>query len=838
MKGYRIGFSCLFFAWMLSAVAQVKVVEKPHFLGSNTSLEIRRVTLYEDSTVLEADFYARALGDEIRVDSSAVLVSAGKRYALKGTQGISTDRVRKISGGAKVSMTLTFFPLPVTTETFDFLEEVAGGWKVMQVYLDGQKPEMKLPEHLVTHQLDYERPLPEAVPCFGKFRITVRFLGEYSPGSIRYQLKEWGAWFLPYPVEAKDGVCVINDYLTHPGLKTIFIGKHQFSIFVVPGSDVTMTVDYHALQMADTHLFADEYKEVQKVWFEGDYDGLNTILADDRYQLDVTEGLENIGTMSVEELKRKSLAYYESMRQKIADDVSLSIPVKQLLQLELKAKTFSNVSSAKYIIAYSPRGEGQKRGDLTEGEHFRDEILAMDSIRSAGMMMTTGYEVILEQLEKVGLVREEYAWCKDLRNRDLKQISDRLGRMMPLPDSLLAQVDELHTPAIREYIYAKHRDYTTALATDTIGQGYTVCQLDTALRGEAILQAIATKHKERIVLIDFWATWCGPCRRAMKMMEPMKDSLKAEPIDYVFLTDESSPKVLWKKMIADVHGEHYYLSDEQHRSLMQLYGFEGIPAYLILGKNGEVVYQHLGFPGMEEMMRQLREVLHADRIKPKYLIDGLFFSELPSDLDRRSYNMAILRNEKGEKTIFITGVALSEESKRYAIPMDKVCGADDWLKRASQTTRFVSMATANTPLKLQPGDAIGTFRLTDTKGRVWTEQSTLGKPLVLNFWYTGCGPCIKEMPELSTWLDICPEVNYLAVTWNTAEDIQRIVERRKFRFVQVPDAMDMFQKFGVGPTPLTVVVDRKGIIRKMVEGTSRQKRDELLECVKLVEKEK
>ena len=54
----------------------------------------------------------------------------------------------------------------------------------------------------------------------------------------------------------------------------------------------------------------------------------------------------------------------------------------------------------------------------------------------------------------------------------------------------------------------------------------------------------------------------------------------------------------------------------------------------------------------------------------------------------------------------------------------------------------------------------------------------------------------------------------------------------------MPDAMDMFQKFGVGPTPLTVVVDRKGVIRKMVEGTSRQKRDELLECVKLVEKEK
>ena len=110
-------------------------------------------------------------------------------------------------------------------------------------------------------------------------------------------------------------------------------------------------------------------------------------------------------------------------------------------------------------------------------------------------------------------------------------------------------------------------------------------------------------------MIDFWATWCGPCRQAMKSMKPMKEELKGKEVDFVFVTDETSPQVLWKKMIADIHGEHYYLTNVQNADLLKKYQFTGIPAYLILDREGRVVYQHVGFPGTEVMKRELEKAL-------------------------------------------------------------------------------------------------------------------------------------------------------------------------------------------------------------------------------------
>lgn len=216
-----------------------------------------------------------------------------------------------------------------------------------------------------------------------------------------------------------------------------------------------------------------------------------------------------------------------------------------------------------------------------------------------------------------------------------------------------------------------------------------------------------------------------------------------------------------------------------------------------------------------------------------FLIDGLFFSEAPSDLEGQKYAISILNKDDGEMMMMVTGITLSDKAKTYAIPVEQVPDADYWLREARLAKKFMQVrAESPAELALKVGDRIGAFEVKDMQGRTWTNRSTLGRPLVLNFWYTGCGPCIREMPELSTWVDACPEVNFLAVTWNTADEIRSIIERRGFRFVQITDDQSLWKMFGVQQTPTTVVIDKDGVVRKIVLGTNQQKRDELLECVK------
>ena len=227
----------------------------------------------------------------------------------------------------------------------------------------------------------------------------------------------------------------------------------------------------------------------------------------------------------------------------------------------------------------------------------------------------------------------------------------------------------------------------------------------------------------------------------------------------------------------------------------------------------------------------------AQTKQAKYVIDGLFFSEKPAELESKPSVMGVARNDAGQRMILLLDVTLSEEARKLAIPREDVADADFWLGKAELMENSYQMGkksqeAAAAGLTLKVGDRIGAFEVKDTQGKTWTDQSTKGCPLVLNFWYTGCGPCIKEMPELSTWVDACPDVNFLAVTWNTADEIRSIIERRGFRFVQITDDKSLWQMFGVQQTPTTVVIDRDGVVRKVVLGTNQQKRDELLECVK------
>lgn len=144
--------------------------------------------------------------------------------------------------------------------------------------------------------------------------------------------------------------------------------------------------------------------------------------------------------------------------------------------------------------------------------------------------------------------------------------------------------------------------------------GVEVVQVPMAVQNSGLLDAIKAPYKGKVVVIDFWATWCGPCRAAMVKIDPIKDKyLKAKkPVAFVYVTGETSPKADWNAAIKNIKGYHYYLTNSQYKAIMGSLGIQGIPTYMIVGKDGKVSYDNIqtgGYPGDETITAEIDKAL-------------------------------------------------------------------------------------------------------------------------------------------------------------------------------------------------------------------------------------
>lgn len=126
---------------------------------------------------------------------------------------------------------------------------------------------------------------------------------------------------------------------------------------------------------------------------------------------------------------------------------------------------------------------------------------------------------------------------------------------------------------------------------------------------ENILHTILDRYKGKVVLIDIWATWCGPCRQGHRLMAPMKEEMKGKNIQFVYISPPSSPIDTWQEMIKDIDGDHYYLTDEQYRYILNKYESDGIPTYAIYDAQGRMTFKRTGFPGVDKMQSEIEKVL-------------------------------------------------------------------------------------------------------------------------------------------------------------------------------------------------------------------------------------
>lgn len=611
MKKLLLLSLCLLCAWGGQA-KKIREVKKPFFSACNTQkLEVNNILLYQDSTVLDIRIYGKSQ-EEIDLVPTSYLLSEGKQYPLLAKYGFASNGYTSIPERGMLKGRLVFEAVPPEAETIDFIENVERGWKIYGLRLDGKKTAVTIPERLQNRKLDYSRPLPAPVPEYGMIKIKGTLLG-YSPVSpveVEYRVRDWVAWeFRNRSIPIKeDGTFELEDRVMAPGLKILKIGNRELQVFVIPGGELHITVDLPTLTLSETHLFKDEYANIPKMWFEGDYAGLNEELYKFNYDVDPVWGWEHVGAMSVKQLKKKVLDYYRKTREALMKDKEISDVYRRLKLLELTGCTFTNVTGAPYIIGYSPRQKGEKRGSTKIDENYYDEIFRLDSLSSPALLFVSDFKSVVLSCSEKGHNLANFRVLEEDFKR-LHKINMTFFKQLPLEAAELATLDSMGTAPVRQYVLAKNDEIRRTLEESSRKTGFTICSLDTVLKGEEILPAILHSHAGRVVLLDLWATWCGPCMRAMKSMEPMKKDLEGKDIDYVFITNRTSPEGEWKITVADIHGEHYRLTNEQVNYLYETYHFPGIPAYLIADRNGKIVYQKVGFPGIGKMKEELIKAL-------------------------------------------------------------------------------------------------------------------------------------------------------------------------------------------------------------------------------------
>lgn len=97
--------------------------------------------------------------------------------------------------------------------------------------------------------------------------------------------------------------------------------------------------------------------------------------------------------------------------------------------------------------------------------------------------------------------------------------------------------------------------------------------------------------KGKLVYVDVWATWCGPCVGEQPAMKKLQERFKNEE-DVLFLavSIDSTPDP-WKKMVEEraLGGVHLYAPGAWGASIIDDYMIDGIPRFILVGKDGNIV---------------------------------------------------------------------------------------------------------------------------------------------------------------------------------------------------------------------------------------------------------
>ncbi len=558
----------------------------------NPQFMITKVEFSKEKTTLYV-VYQYPPDGWFRISKESYLQSDGKTYAIVGSDSIALGEECYTNKETWLrKFVLHFKPLPLDTKDFDFLEGTASNdFKVFNIH----EKSYTMPVTLVPdeYKADYAEEDVLAEMKYSDEPATIHFKAmNYRKGmNTEVQVQYVDLKNPADPVDAKvylddNGEATLRLPICFPqmGWATIFNipWASRCALYLAPGKEVTVLIDM---------LHDDSAANSKFVGFKGYFAKF------DREWYPLMVDLEK-AYAKVEEPKWKEIHDVPTLMNAFKKGRDCCL---ELLKGFSCSKTLMDYMMAE---GYNPPHLDNVVADsLLNSKEFTDFVLqnytrnlySPTAVFGNPFVYASQYYVKATNARGINADLARYCYY-------LPQVLD--GKDVPKPLIEDKNLSDLYDKYVEEY------KRSVASNKEKVTGNEHIHYLDMKeVAPDSILPTILDHYKGKTVLIDIWATWCAPCRVAIDQMKPMKQELEDKDIVYIYMTSSTSPFDTWKELIPDIHGEHYYLTEEQLNHILQQYGEQAYPTYAIYNPKGERIYLTTGFPGVEVMKDELEKAM-------------------------------------------------------------------------------------------------------------------------------------------------------------------------------------------------------------------------------------
>lgn len=166
---------------------------------------------------------------------------------------------------------------------------------------------------------------------------------------------------------------------------------------------------------------------------------------------------------------------------------------------------------------------------------------------------------------------------------------DEWGGYIPIPS--LIKVNEQYTKSLPNSIYTSAiSGYRKGISFNQVNTDF----VDISLPDQSgNFSSVSELGKGKMVLLDFWASWCGPCRKQTKLLLPIYDRYHSRDFEIISISVDASERN-WLKAIKDDKIKWKTLLDQGNKNFVQdLYHAYSLPSNLLISPQGKILFKNI-----------------------------------------------------------------------------------------------------------------------------------------------------------------------------------------------------------------------------------------------------